>query len=204
VADELYFDPFLHEYRVHGVVFPSVTQVLDPLLELWRVPEAVMRSAAAFGTNVHLACHLWNLGQLDPASLDAPLVPYLTGWQRFVAATGFRLTMSEPKVYHSKLHYAGGPDAVGVLPTEAGDRLVLIDWKSGAVPITVGPQTAAYCAAMEDQFDLKIRRRLCVQLTAEEPFYRVHSLSDPSDFSLFLSCLNVHKFKVKNHGSTYR
>jgi hypothetical protein len=204
VADAFTFDGFLHEYRFAGVRVPSVTQVLDPLLELWRVPAPVLAAAAAFGTNVHLACHLWNLGRLDPASLDAPLVPYLTGWQRFVAATGFRLTMSEPKVYHSKLRYAGGPDAVGMIPTRGVDQLCLIDWKSGAVPITVGPQTAAYCAAMEDQFDLKIRRRLCVQLTAEEPFYRVLPLTDPSDFSLFLSALNIHKFKERHHGSTNR
>ena len=201
MADGLTFDPFLHEYRFAGVRVPSVTQVLDPLLELWRVPEAVLKAAADFGTNVHLACHLWNLGQLDPASLDGPLVPYLTGWQRFVAATGFRLSLSEPKVYHSKLRYAGGPDCVGVLPAKGRDRLALIDWKSGVVPITVGPQTAAYAAALEDQFDLKVQRRVCVQLTAEEPFYRVIPLDDPSDLSLFVSALNVHNFKVKHHAS---
>lgn len=205
MADELTFDGFLHEYRFAGVRVPSVTQVLDPLLELWRVPAPVLQAAAAFGTNVHLACHLWNLGQLDPASLDAPLVPYLTGWQRFVAATGFRLSMSEPKVYHAKLRYAGGPDVVGVLPRKGRtDQLALIDLKSGLVPFTVGPQTAAYAAALEEQFDLKVARRVCVQLTAEEPFYRVVPLTDPGDFSMFVSALNCHNFKEKYHGSTNR
>lgn len=199
---DLAFDAFLHEYRVGGVLVPSVTQILDPLLELWRVDPVVLKAAALFGTNVHLACHLWNLGQLDPGSLDPPLVPYLTGWQRFVAASGFRLTMSEPKVYHSKLRYAGGPDAVGVMPRlRALDQSALIDIKSGVLPITVGPQTAAYVAALEDQFDVKIQRRLCVQLSDVEPFYTVTPLSDPSDFSLFVSALNVHKFKVKHHAS---
>ncbi len=197
----LEFDPVEHRYQLDGRPVPSVTQVLDPLLELWRVPADVLEAAAAFGTHVHMAVDLFNKGELDEAELDPALAPYLQGWKAFLYQTGSQVADSEFRVYHDFYGYAGTLDTTVLMPGRRGrgEVLTLADVKSGVVPITVGLQTAAYEAARRSMGLAPCRDRLCVQLFDQEPFFRLHVLNDPSDWSLFLSALNVHKFKEKHN-----
>jgi hypothetical protein len=88
---------------------------------------------------------------------------------------------------------AGTLDMVGVL---RGVECV-IDWKSGQVPRTVGPQTAAYERFYRGKRGGRIRRRYCVQL-CDTGDYRLHPLKDPADWSYFLSALNIHHWRQKN------
>lgn len=185
----LQFDAAHHVYRYDGRVVPSVTQVLEPLQYLDGVPWAVLEAAREFGTHVHLAVHLWNVRQLDVDSLDPALKPYLMGWQDFLRDTGFEVTASETRVYNAQLGYAGTPDCTG---NYAGTSWV-IDVKSGVVPHTVGAQLAAYQHALPQ----RPRRRLCVQLLGDGR-YKMHEQKNLADLSLFMSALNIHKFRMKN------
>lgn len=198
----LEFDPAAHRYKLDGTPVPSVTQVLDPLLELWRIPAAVLKAAGDFGAHVHLACHLWNLGQLDEAALDPHLQPYLLGWKNFLSATGCELVNSEQQVFHPKYRYAGTLDAQGLMPRPRSRDPVhtLIDIKSGLVPPTVGPQTAAYAECLRAMPEPRvIKRRLCVQLhDGGPPFFKVFDLTEVGDFSMFLSALNIFRFKERH------
>ena len=187
-ATLLQFDPAAHRYTVNGRVWPSVTQVLDLLQDWSRVPLATMLAAQRFGDHVHLACHLWNAGRLDEDSLDAELVPYLNGWKRFIAETGAEVIESELRVHHPELRYAGTLDSIVRCRGEAW----LVDIKSGQVPATVGAQTAAYERALHASTELRVKRRKCVQLMAND--YRIHPLTDLSDWTTFVSALNCHRF----------
>jgi hypothetical protein len=184
VAD-LTFDAATHTYRYRGKVVPSVTQILEPLQMLQGVPRAVLEAAREFGSHVHIACDLWNKGDLDEGTLDPALVPYLDGWRAFLAETGFVVISSEERVFHQRLQYAGTADAFG---TWKG-QMWCVDIKSGAVPGTVGAQLAAY----KEASDYKTCQRLCVQLTGEGR-YKLHPQKDPSDFALFTSALNVWRY----------
>ncbi len=187
---EIEFRPDTHEYRVRGRVVPSVTTVLGILTDFGAVPAEVLARAAEFGTHVHQACALWTRGILDEAALDPALAPYLAQWQRFVVESGAEIRDSELMVYHRGLQYAGTLDVLA----EWRNGLCIIDIKTGAVPRTVGAQTEAYRRAYESQeCGVMPRRRYCVQLTADA--YKVHSLTDPGDFALFQSCLNVWRFR---------
>lgn len=187
---ELTFNEARHEYRVGGRVVPSVTQVLGILTDFGAVPAEVLARAAEFGTHVHQACALWNRGTLDEDALDPALAPYLAQWQRFVVESGAEIRDSELPVYHRGLNYAGTLDVLA----EWRNGLCIIDIKTGAVPRTVGAQTEAYRRAYESQeCGVMPRRRYCVQLTADA--YKVHALTDPSDWALFTSCLNVWRFR---------
>lgn len=187
---ELAFDAARHEYRFAGRVVPSVTQVLGILSDFGAVPAEVLARAAEFGAHVHQACALWNAGRLDEDSLDPALAPYLAQWQRFVAESGAEIRDSELPVYHRGLQYAGTLDVLA----EWRNGLCIIDIKTGAVPRTVGAQTEAYRRAYESQeCGVVPRRRYCVQLTADA--YKVHALTDPSDWALFTSCLNIWRFR---------
>lgn len=184
----LTFDAATHTYRYEDRLVPGVTSVLEPLQMLQGVPWAVLEAARKFGSNVHLACHLFNVGMLDIATLDPALLPYLEGWQAFLADTGFDITESESPVYNAQLKYAGTPDCIG---NYAGSTWV-VDIKSGVVPCTVGLQLAAYQHAKP----VKPKRRLCVQLTGAGK-YKLHEQKNPGDFALFMSALNIHNFLQK-------
>jgi len=183
---ELVFRADTHTYTLGGRVLPSVTQALSVLDQYEGVPPSVLEAAREFGQHVHAACDLDNRGVLDEDALDPALAPYLAGWRKYRRDSGIKILASELRLHDARLGYAGTCDVLGEL---RGQRCV-IDIKSGLVPKTVGPQCAAYANA------LKVRRRYCVQLMPND--YRVHALNDPADFSLFLSCLNIAKWREKN------
>lgn len=79
----LEFDSSSHTYRVGGVVVPSVTQILSPLVDFSMVTPDVLAAKAAIGTAVHLACELYDMDDLIEYDLDPVLVPYFEGWKKF-------------------------------------------------------------------------------------------------------------------------
>ena len=194
-AAELTFDEASHTYRVGGKVWPSVTQVLEPLQFLDGVPWAVLEAARKFGTHVHQAVHLWNVGNLDEESLDPHLAPYLAGWKKFLADTGAEVVVSERRILNRRLRYAGTLDSV----IRWRQRFHMLDVKSGAMPKTVGLQTAAYREALRSECGSLVLSpvRYCVQLTGFGD-YRLHKLTERTDFNYFTSALNVHRWRTTN------
>lgn len=186
MAEGLHFDSATHTYTLAGRRLPSVTQVLGVLDQYESVPLSALEAAREFGTHVHLAVELDIAGTLDEAALDPALAPYLEGWRKYRRDSGIRIIGSEQRIVDTVLGYAGTCDVVG----EVRGQNVVIDIKSGAVPKSAGPQVAAYAQV------LKIRRRCCLQLMPND--YRVHALTDPSDWPLFLSCLNIAKWREKH------
>ena len=182
---ELAFDTDAHEYRVDGRRVPSVTQVLEVLEDFSSIPAAALEAARDFGSNFHIAANLEVRGELDHAELDDQLRPYVAGLRRFLDESGAVVLCAEQPVYCAKHRYAGTLDAV----VEWHGRRCLIDWKSGVLPRTVGPQTVAYAVALGEP---RIKR-YCIQITPDD--YAVHPLRDPADWSLFVSCLNVYRFR---------
>src|SRR5690348_16409857 len=87
--DELLFEPDNHVYTVNGIVVPSVTQILEPLVDFSKIPAAVLEYAKLRGEAVHLACELYDQNDLDIDNLDTVIVPYLEAWIKFKADTGF-------------------------------------------------------------------------------------------------------------------
>ena len=190
-AAELTFDAEFHEYRVAGERWPSVTDVLDPLQELDGILRPVLKAAASFGSHVHQACHLFNVGQLDEAALDPHLAPYLAGWKQLLSDTAAVVVASERRVMHPKLHFAGTLDAI---VNWKGKRF-LVDIKTSAdVPRTAGPQTAAYREAYLQEELVCAPLRYCAHLRADGT-YRLVPLADPRDWSYFLSALNLWNWR---------
>lgn len=184
------FDADTHTYRVGGEVWPSVTQILAPLNDLSMVDPDVLARAAAFGSHVHEACHLDNMGVLDYDALDPALRPYVDAWRQFLADTRAVVISSECRIAHPKLRYVGTLDTAALIRKKP----TIIDIKSGSVvPRTVGPQTAAYADAYVGP---RIKDRLCVHLNGGT--YKVHPLREPTDLSIFRSALNLHYWRQKN------
>ena len=85
---------------------------------------------------------------------------------------------------------------------EQRSRWAVLDIKTGIKPLSVGPQTAAYLEALRHMPSWtqlpKMVERYCLELRPEK--YRLHKLDDPSDWNLFLSCLNVFLAVEKRRG----
>jgi hypothetical protein len=178
------FDAIKHQYRLAGRLLPSVTQVLQAITNFDRVPWDVLERARIFGHHCHLACHYFNLGKLDESDLDEQLRPRLGGYKEFLFRSKFQPIASEEIVHSKRFGYAGMLDIRGRMK---GDY-ALVDLKSGAVPRSVGPQTAGYQEACEE----RPRRRYCVQLLEND--FKLIPCNDPSDWAMFQSCLNVWNF----------
>lgn len=188
------FDKAAHAYTLNGQRVPSVTQILAPLVDFSMVAQDVLEAAREFGQHVHVACDLFNRGILDWLSLDPALLPYVSAWKRFIDESGAVVVASELPVAHEDFGYAGMADVVLAWRS----RVVVPDIKSTAVvPATVGAQTAAYAKAYQRMHGGKEPERRCISLHPDGT-YRVHAKRDAGDWSLFLSALNIHKFKEKN------
>jgi hypothetical protein len=193
-AAPLTFDAPTHTYRVGERVLPSVTQILDPLQYLDGIPWAVLEAARKFGDHVHQAVHLWNIGKLDEPALDPHLAPYLLGWKRFIGEAQARVILSEHRMVHRRLGYAGTLDSV----VRIAGRNHVCDVKSGVLPKTVGMQTAAYRHAYLSEGTLTVSPvRYCVQLVGDG-LYRLHKLNDATDLNYFLSALNINVWRSRN------
>lgn len=187
------FDEAKHEYRLEGALLPSVTQILEPLVDFSGIPSAVLNRARERGTAVHRACELYLLGDLDEASLDEEIAPYYYQFRRFLRESGFRAHQSEMLVWSERYRYAGTLDLAGDLRK----RLVLIDIKTPiTMPRSTGPQTAAYEAAYREREGIDPRkkiRRFGLKLRPEK--YELVPFDSERDMSVFLSMLTVHRWK---------
>lgn len=198
---DLQFDAETHTYRLAGRVVPSVTQALKVLESFEGIPADVLEAARIRGQYVHAACDLLDRDQLDWSSLDPALVPYIEGYQNWLADSDATITASELRVAHKANGYAGTLDRLAIV----NGRETLVDVKATAVlPVTVGPQTAAYANAYAVSSGHKAPKRHCLHLNPVfKRGYKFTALTDPGDWSVFLSCLNVWKFRNKYKGANY-
>jgi hypothetical protein len=189
--NELRLDVERHEYWLGKVRLPSVTQALSVIESFDHIPADVLERARLFGRHCHTMIDLFNKGELDEETLDPELALYLAQYKRFLFETNLEVTQSEERVCSRSLGYAGTLDIRGILGVRVR-RYSLIDLKSGAVPRSVGPQTAAYQQACNE----KPPRRYALQLARDR--FKLIPCEDPSDFSNFLSALNVYRFQRRS------
>lgn len=185
----LVFDEGTHTYHFNGRVVPGVTTILSPLTNFAGVSAEVLSAASTFGTAVHKACELWDLGDLDEELLDAPLVPYLAGWKKFSAEHNVSWSGIEKRVFHKGLRYAGTLDRRGLVDGDVS----FVDIKSSVgLYASVGPQLAAYVAA-DDPALTATAKRFAVQLK-DDGDYVLKEYTNPGDFSVFASLLTLRNW----------
>ncbi len=191
---DLQFEPIAHAYTLGGRKVPGVSTVLQPLQMFEGIPPEVLEKARLRGQHVHEACHLHTVGGLIWDSLEDDVAAYVRGYLKFQAEAGFLTLASEQRVASKKYQFAGTLDLYGIF--KRGEAMV--DMKATAtLPRTVGPQTAAYKVALEETTGQKSKRRYCLHLKPEA--YKLIEVSDGKgvqDFTVFLSALNIHRWRV--------
>ena len=75
-ADEVTFDEESHTYRVNGVIYPSVSEILAPFCDFSRVPRDVLERKRQIGRATHKCIELDEAGELDVDTVDPQVMPY--------------------------------------------------------------------------------------------------------------------------------
>lgn len=187
------FDEQRHEYRVNGVLWPSVTQVLEGagISDFSDVQPAVLRHSQERGTAVHRACWFCDNDDLDESSVDPEIAGYLEAWRKFKRDMHWTSRFIEQIVSCPTYHYCGTYDREGFF----GDgKAALLDLKTGNETDAWPIQLAAYARMLPQPLS---RDRVAVKL-ASDGTYRVHwypILDFRRDEAVFLSALTLYSFK---------
>ena len=148
----LTFDPMLHKYTLDLRERPrdliSVTTAIEEALHGTLGEEYWTDLSRERGSRIHEMILLAAQQDLDPRGLDPRLEPYLGALSNFFATERPVVLAAEQPIFDEALGYAGTFDLLCILngPNRAriGDTIDLLDAKTGAVPWTIGLQTAAY------------------------------------------------------------
>lgn len=187
-ARDLTFDEASHTYRLGGVLLPSVTTILKPLVDFSGIPADVLEAKRRLGSDVHLASQLLDEDDLDEDTVAENVAGYLNAYRRFKADTGAVVLANEQRVVDEKLLFAGTLDRKFLI---RGAKW-LIDLKTCiSCPIAVGPQTAAYQRADGDD---SVTHRGALRLRPDGT-YRLDQLTDPNDWACFMAALTLHRYK---------
>lgn len=182
---KLTFEANGHRYLWADRPVPSVTQILDSSFP-FQGRGMVAQRAADFGTAVHKAIELKFNGKLDESSLDDSLIPYINQFENFThQVSNFQLISSETRLYSKAYGYAGTIDLV---------CSEVYDVKTGSPSPVHRAQVAAYRRLWNENNKVKIKRSAIIYLdgTDKEPEIVYEK---PSDFGVFLACLEIYKFK---------
>lgn len=193
----LTFDEQRHAYEWDGKPVPHVTGVIGFLTDYSRIPPDALERARQQGVAVHRMVELDCRDDLDVESLPEWMAGYYAAWRKFVAETGFRMLLSEQRVYHAKLGYAGTLDLCGVMERiDSAPAIIDIKRSLYAGP-AIGLQLAAYQDALTE---IKATRRYALQLQ-ESGTYRLTEFKDRSDLATFLACLTIYRWRER-HGKS--
>lgn len=175
-----------HRYLLDGDrELPSVTAILKDaglVDDDWFTEASRMR-----GEYVHLACRMLDDDELAEESIDPAIQPYLDAYRKFLNVAKPEWIYVEHRVFDPVLGYAGTLDRAGAV---YGDKY-LIDLKSGGMPPSTGPQTAAYRRCLPQPHTWK---RAALQLKDDGTF-KLHPLTDRADEAVFTSALTLWQWK---------
>lgn len=200
-----------HEYHVDGRRVPSVTGVLEAsgFVDFSRVPLRDLERAKIRGTLVHQAVHYWLERDLVLDTVWEEHRGYLQSAQDYITESGLitlcdrtgRTVGVEFRWWDRRYMVAGTTDWLAWCP--ARKAIVITDWKTGepddvAVPV----QLAAYEYGVRAHllagtpFEAKRIYRQSVKLYKDGLPGRPEVYGDPRDFSIFLSALSVHHYRI--------
>jgi hypothetical protein len=195
MSDTLHFEATTHTYKLlpRGIELPSVSRLIQPLVDFSSVPKATLEYAIERGHAVHKACELFDLGTLDPDSVDPAIAEYVRAWALFMYDWKPEFTEIEQPGYHKTMLYAGTPDRWATWKDRRGQqRRILIDLKSTAkLNPAVAVQLSGYSLMADEPADELWSVRLMNDGTYERV---VHKLASAT----FLSCYNIFMWKRKN------
>jgi len=177
-------------FNEHGVEVSSVSSILEYFgISNWDIVDArILEAAQEFGKNVHETTRLSDEDDLE--SCDPLVNLYLEGWKKFRQDNAIsNFDIIEVPLYSKVWGFAGTPDRV------CGSMLP--DIKTGTKTVAHKIQTAFYQILVEENYKIKIKKRLSVYL--KEGKYNHDPHKDKSDLSIAKSLISIYNFKKREN-----
>jgi hypothetical protein len=207
IAPDFAFDPETHIGTYKGVVWPSVTQLLQEfgLIDYTGVPPQVLDRKRVLGTRVHAATELLDECNLDEEHFNASFpecVPYLEAYRKFRVMDKFDAERKPGRLWSLKWKFHGEPDEHGIHIATRNGRRVLIDYKCTFKMFkSTGAQLAAYAILLDECLKIKIQDRYGLLLKPTGG-YDLCPFRDPVDRTDFLYALHLHWQKRNKYQTT--
>ena len=188
-----------HEYRIDGVVVPSVTQVLKAsgLSNFDFVDPKLLERNSAFGDAVHAAIQFKCKGTLDEETVDEAIKPYVQSWDNFVEDFQFVPKQNEVQGFHPVYRYAYTIDLLGEINNGGKYAGIAVgDIKTGQPKPSDLIQLGGYKLAVERQ-----RHIFILYLNPEikpRGYKTVFAINNKKEQGIFLSALSLFNFKKEN------
>ena len=185
-----------HIYRVDGKIVPGVTEILssEGIINLRKIPISVLEPARKLGTEVHKITELWDRQKLDIKKVDPVIVPYLTGWLKFLAEMKPEFLEIEEMIYSKMYDVCGRPDRICLI----NGRLNLLDIKSTTTIMpSVHVQTGGYKKVWEEYCKKKIFRRAIVWLKPDGSYRFLPELKYIDEMRA-ISAFMLYNYKKEN------
>lgn len=183
------FNQETHEYKEHGIKYPSVTQVIAAS-GMYGDTSYFTDYSRDRGTFVHTVIQ-WHLsGDLDEATIDPIIMPYFEEWKRFEKEADYVPECCEKIMASDLYHFAGMVDHIGHL----NGHYCLIDVKTGAPNPAHAIQTAAYKILLNHAGV----KRFTLYLN-DEGKYKLTENKDGQDQQVFKAALAVYFWKQNNN-----
>lgn len=209
ISKAIRFEESSHTYWLDGARVPSITQAMEPATfdDFDFVDPRVLQARAEEGTTLARMVELYEKHGSFEASdharsdrewdLMLDLLDDLEAYLDFKSQSGARVTSSERIVASRRCGFAGRMDLTALFPGD--DDLWVIDIKRTATPPRSGGiQTAGQEIALRETDGLpdsvQIKRGV---LHLRRGKFKLVPHSDPRDKIVFLSCLNVTKWREK-------
>ena len=186
------FSEELHQYTLGKEIIPSVTQIINSagLHPFDFIHPDKLRELADRGRIVHKITELYDSGLLDESTVDPKLTGFLDAWKKFRAEFKFEVTASEKMMLYEQLKYAGTCDRT----IYRDGKTMILDIKTGQYHPSYEAQIAAYTKMAGLDADIGY----CVTIL-EDGNYKLTKCDVTRGWTLFLSCLNICKFKKKHN-----
>lgn len=200
----LMFDEINHRYSIDGVEVPSVTQVLNScgIPDFSAIPKDTLEQAQERGKAIHFATEIFDHGESENYDLDEMCKRCIDQWQ-FFKTTIFNkhqiadsdMVIIEKPFYSEKLRFAGTPDRVYVSFSKA--IAIVVDIKTGLTAEQAPLQTAGYEMLVRENMEINLKKvfRYSVHLFYDKDSGSMIRHEKKTDENIFLSCLNVYKYK---------
>jgi hypothetical protein len=192
-----------HVYSEGGKACPrSVTGLLKRYglsADISHIPPRIIERARQRGNAVDVGFRLIAQGvELDPATIDPAIAPYLDAFRKFWKESGAVLIESGvPRI--SPLGFGFTPDLILFI----NGRRTVVDGKATCkIPKSVGPQTAGYKIGWNSLYTTeRIEDRAALWLKPDSS-YKLVTLEDADDERAFMDCLEAD-IKLEQWRSKY-
>jgi len=197
--DRLIFKDDTHEYFLDGVKIPGFSEIAKAMgvYDFSSVPETILENARVFGDAAHYAARLWDLKDLDEATIDEPLKPCLEAYKYFLTTYHVKIIPEyvENPICSYLYRYGVTPDRICVI----NDELSVLELKfvSKIMP-AVCLQTAAQKRAAEEFYKIKIKRRYALQITRKGEFKPPVECKDKGDDNAWFCFLGAYNWLRRN------